>query len=365
MRRLIRITLITLGSILALLAVLVFVALPIVTRPDTELSPLAAEWQAEGEYISWRSTLPENAEFPPLEIFTIQRGDPSNPAILFIHGYPTSSFDYFELFDELSDDYYVVALDTPGYGLSDKPRDGFVYSIEDDARLVDHYISDILGLESLAFYTHDKGSSVGFALLGLYEEGSTEYELTHHVITNGNVYLPLAELTRGQTMLLDLRRGPRLTRYINGSIIANGIRDEMYATPQPDEVIAAVASSIDYQDGGEVQHATIQYLAQRAEFEETWLDNLRKSRVPATLIWGLDDPVAPTRVADFVWDEILNEREAPAWYWQLEGASHYPQNDRPETISLIVRDALGEETEISDELGPIASRAAQALGDDR
>ena len=105
---------------------------------------------------SYYATLEENKSFGELDIFTIQKGNPENPAILMIPGYPTSSFDFFELFELLSNDYYVCALDTPGYGLTDKPRDGYVYSIEDDARLVDYYIRDILKLNSLALYTHDK-----------------------------------------------------------------------------------------------------------------------------------------------------------------------------------------------------------------
>jgi hypothetical protein len=99
-----------------ILLLLVFgVALPIVTAPRTELSVLAQEWQDSGEYIQWSSTIEENAGFDELNIFTIQEGNPVNPAILMIHGYPTSSFDFVDLFDLLSSDYYVCAIDTAGY----------------------------------------------------------------------------------------------------------------------------------------------------------------------------------------------------------------------------------------------------------
>ena len=52
MKRLGRILFIVLGSLIAFVALLLFVVLPIVTRPDTELSELATAWQAEGQYIS-------------------------------------------------------------------------------------------------------------------------------------------------------------------------------------------------------------------------------------------------------------------------------------------------------------------------
>jgi pimeloyl-ACP methyl ester carboxylesterase len=80
-----------------------------------ENRPAAAqEWCNAGEYFSWESTLPVNADFEALNIFHICQGNPENPAILMIHGYPTMSFDYAHLFNALKNDYYVCALDTVG-----------------------------------------------------------------------------------------------------------------------------------------------------------------------------------------------------------------------------------------------------------
>jgi len=93
----------------------------------------ALAWCQAGEYFFWESTLSVNEDFNALNIFHICQGNTDNPEILMIHGYPTSSFDYAVLFTKLSDDFYVCALDTPGYGFSDKPLDGYDYSIFDDA----------------------------------------------------------------------------------------------------------------------------------------------------------------------------------------------------------------------------------------
>jgi pimeloyl-ACP methyl ester carboxylesterase len=344
--KLLKIILICLASITALAILFLFVIAPILIQPQKELSPLAQAWRDSGKYISWRSTLEKNKSFGGLDIFTIQKGNPENPAILMIHGYPTSSFDFYELFEILSNDYYVCALDTPGYGLSDKPRDGYVYSIKDDARLVDYYIRDILKLNSLVLYTHDKGDSVGLALLKLYTQ-QDEYKITHHFITNGNIYLPLADLKRIQLLLLNKRTGPFITRYISGKRFAKRLNTLMHTIPEPIEKVDAVASNIDYQDGGKVQHDIIQYLDQRHKHEDEWLANLQKSIVPATIIWGVDDPVATLKVSDFVWDNILKNRQTKAYYWQLPMANHYLQNDQPEVVNLIIRQALGEQVDFS------------------
>ncbi len=215
------------------------VVLPIATAPVDSLSPLAAEWRERGSYFSWESRLPENEEFGELDVFHIEEGNPADPAIVFIHGYPTSSFDYYELFELLRDDYYVLALGTPGYGLSDKPRDDFAYSIEDDALLVDYYVREVVGLESFAPVTHDKGNSVGLAFLDVYSRQST-YDITHHVITNGNIYLPLAALTRSQRALLSrsiggggLRLGELPQRPHRPRILPAPSRDQSLSTKRP------------------------------------------------------------------------------------------------------------------------------------
>lgn len=302
---------------------------------------LSREWAERGKYITWNSTVPKNARFGPLDVFSICAGKRDNPAILFIHGYPTSSFDFRELFEELSQDYYVCALDTPGYGFSSKPRDGYLYSIHDDARLVDHVIREVFQLDKFALFTHDKGDSVGLALLELYQKyGERPYQITHHFITNGNIYLPLAQLTQFQEQLLDPVSGPALASNLNGTLLAQGLATSTYSkTLSPDE-IASLASIFDYQDAAKVQHDVIQYLNQRSRYEVGWLETLHKSDVPTTIIWGEKDQISPVRVADYVWTRYLKSRDQVSTYWRIPQANHYFQNDAPRIVTSIVNTEL-------------------------
>lgn len=355
MKKLLKIVGVVLGIIVVLALLLVLVIGPAAAKGEKEMSPLAREWQDAGEYIKWSSTVEDNKSFGELNIFTIQKGDPSNPALLMIHGYPTSSYDYSELFELLSEDYYVCSIDTPGYGLSDKPRDGYKYSIEDDAQLVDHYIKDVLKLESFTLFSHDKGDSVALALIGL-QQRSMEYDIEHYIITNGNVYLPLATLSLFQKAILNDTFGPTFTRSVTGGLLAKGLDVLCHTVPESQEQLDAVASMIDYQNGGTIQYDTIQYLNQRMEFESVWLGNLDGSDIPTTIVWGVDDPIATPVVSDYVWEEHLLKRSAPAEYWQLPQANHYLQNDRPEILAMLIRQAMGESvdfSEVPDDLKPV------------
>ena len=138
-------------------------------KSNPDAGPEAEVWGSGGSYFGWQSSLSENRKFPKVNVFYRTFGNISNPAIIMIHGWPTSSYDFKELISELEDDYYVAVIDTPGYGFSDKPKGGYRYSIPDDARLLDYFIREILDLSNFTLLTHDKGDSVGFAFLTLYQ----------------------------------------------------------------------------------------------------------------------------------------------------------------------------------------------------
>jgi pimeloyl-ACP methyl ester carboxylesterase len=304
----------------------------------------ALAWCQAGEYFSWKSTLPENEDFDALNIFHICQGNPEDPAILMIHGYPTSSFDYVTLMPQLSDEYYVCALDTPGYGFSDKPLAGYDYSIFDDALLVDEYIREVVGLDEFILLTHDKGDSVGLALLQIYQAYEAKpYTINHHFITNGNIYLPLAQLTRGQKVLLNPISGPLISSLMTGASLAQGLADLAFATTLPQSEIDSYASIFDYQDGIVVQHEIIKYLNERTENEDVWLETLGRSDIPTTLIWGELDAIAPVEVPDHAWTNYLEDRDTSAAYWRIPCADHYLQVDVPDLIANIIRTTLAED----------------------
>jgi len=328
-------------------------------RNVTDIPKLARQWLNSGRFFKWTSASEENKSFGELNIFSVQKGDGKKPPILMIHGYPTSSFDFMELFDLLSMDYFVCALDTQGYGFSDKPRNGYKYSIEDDARLVNYYINEVLNVRKLTVVTHDKGNSVGLALLDLYKN-QNRYTIGHLILTNGNIYLPLANLTGFQKILLNRLTGPVATKFVTGKTLANRLNKTTHNITESPEKVRSNAFILGYQNGGQIQHDIIQYLNQRKHYEVQWLENLRNSTVPTTLVWGEEDTIAPTKVSDYVWANYLKVRTAQSNYWIIPGANHYVQNDKPEIVSKLIRRSFGEEVdfrEISEEERPYSRMA--------
>ena len=119
-----------------------------------------------------------------LNIFYREAGPVDAPAILLLHGFPTSSFMFRELIPELSGRYRVVAPDLPGFGFSSAPvRETFSYSFDNLARIVDRF-TELLGLSSYAIFVFDYGAPVGFRLAVAHPE-----RITAIISQNGNAYL--------------------------------------------------------------------------------------------------------------------------------------------------------------------------------
>ena len=95
-------------------------------------------------------------------LFYREAGDPAQPAIVLLHGYPTSSFMFRELIPRLAADFHVIAPDHLGFGLSDAPAaDEFRYTFDALAELTAGLL-DQLGVRRYAIYVQDYGAPVGW-----------------------------------------------------------------------------------------------------------------------------------------------------------------------------------------------------------
>src|SRR5215475_5897964 len=108
-----------------------------------------------------------------LEIFYREAGPWDAPAVLLLHGFPSSSHMFRNLIPMLADKYHVVAPDFPGYGESSAPSvDVFEYSFEQLASVTEKF-TEKLNLSSYALYLSDIGSSIGFRLAVMHPEQVT------------------------------------------------------------------------------------------------------------------------------------------------------------------------------------------------
>jgi pimeloyl-ACP methyl ester carboxylesterase len=118
-----------------------------------------------------------------VNIFYREAGDPSNPAIVLLHGFPSSSHMFRNLIPLLLPHFHVIAPDLPGFGFSDAPnRSRFTYTFESLTNVMEKFI-EAIGLTRYALYIFDYGAPVGLRLALRHPE-----RITAIVSQNGNAY---------------------------------------------------------------------------------------------------------------------------------------------------------------------------------
>ncbi|HKT35597.1 MAG TPA: alpha/beta hydrolase [Nitrospira sp.] len=118
-----------------------------------------------------------------VNIFYREAGDPSDPAVLLLHGFPTSSHMFRDLIPLLSPHFHVIAPDLPGFGFSDAPsRSRFSYTFDRLADVIDRFTNEV-GLSRYALYIFDYGAPIGLRLALRHPD-----RVTAIVSQNGNAY---------------------------------------------------------------------------------------------------------------------------------------------------------------------------------
>ncbi|MDH6245115.1 alpha/beta hydrolase [Mycobacterium sp. OTB74] len=117
------------------------------------------------------------------QLFYREAGDKEAPAVVLLHGFPTSSYMFRELVPALADRYRVIAPDHLGFGLSDAPPAGeFDYTFDGLAALTSGLLRS-LGVDKYAMYVQDYGAPIGWRL-ALAEPTA----VTAIISQNGNAY---------------------------------------------------------------------------------------------------------------------------------------------------------------------------------
>jgi pimeloyl-ACP methyl ester carboxylesterase len=105
-----------------------------------------------------------SANVDGLKIFYREAGRTDAPALLLLHGFPTSSHMFRNLIPLLADRFHVVAPDLPGFGQSDMPsRDAFPYTFAKLAEVIGRF-TEAVNLKRFAVYIFDYGAPVGLRI---------------------------------------------------------------------------------------------------------------------------------------------------------------------------------------------------------
>ena len=291
---------------------------------------LVERWEAAGQRVDGPNGSIWCARFDA-------RFDVGNPPLLCLHGFPTNAYDWWPVIEDLRAERDVVVLDVHGFGLSDKPDHRFsIRGYCDDVEAVIAH----LDLAEVDLLTHDMGDTIGGELLARSLEGASSLRVRRRVVSNGSIYLDMAQLTAGQQLLLGLPDAIEpLVGADGGAGFRGGVTGTFAPTTELDEtsqvgVDVTVALAVRH-DGLAALPRTIRYIEDRRAEERRFTGAIESHPSPVGLVWGDEDPVAVHAMA-----ETFVGARSDAPLITLDGVGHYPMVEAPERFATAVLELL-------------------------
>jgi pimeloyl-ACP methyl ester carboxylesterase/alkylhydroperoxidase family enzyme len=266
-----------------------------------------------------------------LSIFYREAGQPDNPVLLLLHGFPTSSHQYRGLIERLSDKYRVIAPDLPGFGFSDAPDAAtFAYTFDHLAEIMQGFV-DTLGLTRYAIYVFDYGAPVGFRLALAHPE-----RIAALISQNGNAYEeglsegwnPIraywqdpSQQNREQLRAL-LQAGTTQFQYTHGEADSTRIAPESFTLDQ---------HFLDRPGNQEIQLDLFRDYQNNLVLYPKFQQYLRVNRPPVLAVWGRNDPFfLPAGAEAF-------RRDVPGAEIHLLDAGHFVLESHLDEAARIIR----------------------------
>ncbi|WP_299485237.1 alpha/beta hydrolase [Acaryochloris sp. IP29b_bin.137] len=283
-----------------------------------------------------QSTQYRTIKIDGLDIFYREAGDPSNPTILLLHGYPTSSHMFRNLIPALSDRYHLIAPDYPGFGNSSMPTaDQFNYTFDNLARVMDKFVQAI-GLEKYSLYMMDYGAPIGFRLATQHPE-----KVQALLIQNGNAYEeglqdfwnPLRAYwsNRSKENEAPLRQFMALEntkwQYVEGTRDPEKISPDNWNMDQ---------RFLDRPDNTDIQLALFYDYQTNVSLYPQWQKYLRERQPPTLIAWGKNDVIFPESGAH------PYKKDLKTLDFNLLDTGHFALEEDVDKIASLIRQFLAK-----------------------
>jgi pimeloyl-ACP methyl ester carboxylesterase len=280
-------------------------------------------WRDDGRFIDHRDD----------RIFVLDTNSHPGRSVFILHGFPSSSYDWHLVVPELAKHVRVATFDFLGYGLSAKPDRK--YSIFEQADLATAVAADC-GIERCVLVSHDMGDTVAAELLMRQSEGALDFTIDRSILTNGSIFIDMAELSTGQQFLLSLP-DERLAEPLGLDGMRPGLR-ETFGIEPPDAEIDAMVELIRNNGGDQLLPRLIRYIEERRASQDRFTQGLVSFDGPMTALWGELDPIAVVAMTDRLL-EVRPQTEVERW----TDVGHWPSIEAPDRLAAAILDRLSDD----------------------
>jgi len=285
-------------------------------------------------------------------LFYREAGPADAPAVVLLHGFPTSSFMFRNLIPALADRYHVIAPDHLGFGLSDAPAaEQFDYTFDALTDLTAGLL-DELGVVRYAVYVQDYGAPIGWRMALLRPDA-----ITAIITQSGNGYD--AGFVDGFWRTVwdyQLEQTPETEAAIRQALTLEVTRWQ-YVTGAPDPTL--VSPDAWYHDhallsrpgNDEIQLALFRDYATNPPLYPALHQYLRTSGVPVLAVWGRGDEIfGPAGAEAFAGDAVDPEIHL------LDGG-HFLLESAGDEVAGLMRDFLARRLPATASVGGAVTQA--------
>jgi pimeloyl-ACP methyl ester carboxylesterase len=291
-------------------------------------SPVSAQEAAQ--------VLHKTVKVGELDIFYREAGPRDAPAILLLHGFPTSSQMFRKLIPALAGEYRVVAPDYPGFGHSSMPsRDRFAYTFDNLASVIEAF-TEIVGLTKFALYVQDYGAPVGYRLAAKHPE-----RITAIVVQNGNAYdegldndfwKPIKAYWSDPT---STEKRDALRKFLSYDATkwqyTHGVKNPELVSPDGP---AHDQFLLDRKGNDEIQLDLFLSYGSNPPLYPKWQEYFRTHQPPVLIAWGKNDQIFPAAGAE------PYKRDLKTLEYHLLDAGHFALESDGATIATLMREFL-------------------------
>jgi pimeloyl-ACP methyl ester carboxylesterase len=268
-------------------------------------------------------------------MFYREAGDPKDPTLLLLHGFPTSSHMFRQLIALLSDRFHIVAPDLPGFGFTVSPdRAQFKYTFDNLAKVIEAFTNTI-GLKRYAIYVFDYGAPTGFRLAMARPE-----RITAIISQNGNAYeeglrngwAPIQKYWREPTAANREAIRAMLTPETTKWQYLHGVSDETLVAPESYTLDLALLAR---PRNDEIQLDLFLDYANNIALYPKFHEYFAAKKPPFLAVWGKNDPFFIPAGAE------AYRRDLPNAEIRFFDTGHFALETHAVEIACAIREFLG------------------------
>jgi len=276
------------------------------------------------------------AEADGVKVFYREAGNPDNPDLLLLHGFPSSSHQFRELIPLLADKFHIIAPDLPGFGFTEVPdHREYVYTFDSLSETLISFV-DTLQMDNFAMYVFDYGAPTGLRMALKYPD-----RITGFISQNGNAYLEGLGDAWAPIRAYWEDASAEHRKIIHDAILhLEGTQWQYVHGVENPESVAPEAYHLDALLMERPGNKNIQLdlfldYANNLKLYPQFQEFLRKTQLPSLIIWGENDPFfIPSGAEAF-------KRDNPNAVVELLNTGHFALETHVGYIAKRIKEVIG------------------------